>query len=503
MRFVKGSRASLFLCLLALLLPSQAHALEVPTLTWENGKSQSVVLGGETASLAWKIYLQGEKIRPLSFTRSQESDAGFYVFTVALSRDFSPGAYTVVAIDSQGSSTLLAGVQVVDRFEYDILEIPLDLYFTLLLLVAFLALQISLKTWIRRTQVDEEVVDSYSPSPNPWERISEALFAQRMRWQSRWLGEDDYLVGEIPPPRQFLALIPIPVLVIALYAVLQDSFFPLEEFSASLLLATMAAVALWDRHSGRLIFITYLTIFIVFNSTLNAPTLLSLTLLLALFLAPRYVGDVVYSFFARSGSGDWRTQYSAIFFSTMAVGLSAFWLYLLSESTIQSDNTAASRVTIVAIMMAISQFLRAMKIKLVETRSSILRDEVQGSQTQVVALRSIGVCTLIACGVLVSWTGDIASSILVSLILFGSLLSVHLQLSSSSEAFSRIWSSMSPLLPVAAVMALSAAVIMWLSRLPEVVVDRSHWVLLLSGIPLAIFALLQMFVVVTWKKEQL
>ena len=151
MRFVKGSRASLFLCLLALLLPSQAHALEVPTLTWENGKSQSVVLGGETASLAWKIYLQGEKIRPLSFTRSQESDAGFYVFTVALSRDFSPGAYTVVAIDPQGSSTLLAGVQVVDRFEYDILEIPLDLYFTLLLLVAFLALQISLKTWIRRT----------------------------------------------------------------------------------------------------------------------------------------------------------------------------------------------------------------------------------------------------------------------------------------------------------------------------------------------------------------
>ncbi|MFM8841475.1 MAG: hypothetical protein ACKOFU_02000 [Actinomycetota bacterium] len=453
--------------------------------------------------MSWRIFLEGEETEPVPFTRSQASDSGFYVFTINLSRNFSPGAYTVVARDSQGSVSLLAGVQVIDRIEYDILEIPLDLYFVLLLFIAFLALQISLRTWERTASVGAEVVGLHDPNPSPWLRGSSALMAQRKRWQSRWLGGDDYLVGEIPPSRHFLALSPVLVLVFALFAALQDLFFPLLEISSSLLLAFLAALALWDRHSGRLILITYLTIYIVFNSTLNAPTLLGLILLLSLFLVPRYVGDVVFSFVARLGGTDWRTTYLAISSSTLAVGLSGFWLYLLSESAIQSDSTEASRFTIVAITLAVSQFLRAMRIRLAETQSSLNEDAASRSETHVVGMWSTGIYSVVACGLIFSWTGDVAASLFITLIFIGSLFTIHLRTSSSSEFISRTFGSVSPLVPVAIVTALSAGVILWLSRFPEVVTDRSYRVLLLAGIPLVIFALLQMVAVVTRKQEQI
>lgn len=501
MHFVRGSKVSLFFVALALLFPSRAHAIDVPVLTWENGKSQSVVLGGETADLSWKLFLDGEGISPIPFGKSRASSAGFFVFTIALSRDLPTGAYTVVSKGPEGKTTLLAGVEVVERINYDILEIPLDLYFVLFLFIAFLLLVVSTRTWRRKFPLEDEDVTSSSPHVSALKRGSDALLVQRWRWQRRWLGRDDYLVGESLPSSSYLSLAPTLALVTTLYSALQDFFFPLQDLSSALVLAFLAALTFWDRYSGKLVLLAYLTIFILFNPALNAPTILALILLLSFFLIPRYVGDVTYWFSAHLGSGGWRTRYVAILSSTMAVGLSVFWLYLLSESTIQSSETQASRVTPVAIVLASSQFLRAMRINMVEVRRSSDRETSDGLEAPIMTLMTLAISSLIACGVIVAWTGDFLSSVFLTALLSCSLLTIHLRLSTQSKAVSRLLGSTSPLLPIVIVLALSLGLIFWISRLPQVVADRSHWILMLAVIPPAILALLKLFAVVAKENE--
>lgn len=501
MRYARGSSGCLAILLVLLLAPAKAKALEIPVLTWENGKSQSVVLGGETAGLSWDLYLQGKGVEPLTFSRSRASDADFYVFTVALSRDLSPGAYNIVSQDTRGESTVLAGVQVVDRFSYDILEVPIDLHFVLLLFIAFLAIQISLRTWTRRDSNDSRDSTPYSSQDTPWVIGREALLKQRRRWQRRWFGEDDFLPGEVPPNRNFLAVTHVLSVVLSLFSALRNYFFPLDGMISVLLFATLATNAFWDRLSGRLSFLTYLTVFIVFNSTLNAPTLLALTLLLSTFLLPRYVGDVLYSLLARLGLGDWRTRYFASFGSAMAVGLSVFWLYLLSESTIQSDDTRASKVTLIAILTAVSQIWRALSIDIDEVRHDSQQCSGKVRVIPIVSLSSLAIVSIVACGVTISWTGGAKSSLISTLVFFGTLLTIYLKPSVSSRTASKIMSSVSPIFLVAVVLSLSAAVMFWISHIPEVVSDRSNWVLLLAGVPLAFFAFLRMVSVEEEKYE--
>ena len=115
------------LTLVMVLTPSLAHALDIPLLTWERGKEQNLVLGGNTEN-EWKIELVDEANEPvLEFTASDISADGFVVYSAFIPQDFPIGAYAVRATGLGIPGSIVAGVNVVALNFYELTQIPFEL----------------------------------------------------------------------------------------------------------------------------------------------------------------------------------------------------------------------------------------------------------------------------------------------------------------------------------------------------------------------------------------
>ncbi len=128
-----------------------AQAADIPFLTWENGKQQAIVLGGPSSSTDWKMALVGENTKPLVFNVSTRNSQGFYVFSIDLPIDLTPGAYRIETTGTDGKVSVVAGVQVKQREIYTITEIPTDLR----LLAILFAILTALYTVVRSRKYSE------------------------------------------------------------------------------------------------------------------------------------------------------------------------------------------------------------------------------------------------------------------------------------------------------------------------------------------------------------
>ena len=70
---IKAIRILTVLIALFLAAPS-AKAADIPFLTWENGKQQSIILGGPSSSTNWQMSFVGENTKPLVFKASAIED---------------------------------------------------------------------------------------------------------------------------------------------------------------------------------------------------------------------------------------------------------------------------------------------------------------------------------------------------------------------------------------------------------------------------------------------
>ena len=71
---------------------SAAQAVDVPDLSWERGRQQSVTLGGDTKSVLWNISLEGFG-QSIPFSRSSVNDAGFIVYSIEIPEKLPVGRY--------------------------------------------------------------------------------------------------------------------------------------------------------------------------------------------------------------------------------------------------------------------------------------------------------------------------------------------------------------------------------------------------------------------------
>ena len=117
-----------------------AQAADIPFLTWENGKQQAIVLGGPSSSTEWKMSLVGENTKPLVFKASTRNSQGFYVFSIDLPTELTPGSYRIETTGTDGKISVVAGVQVKQREIYTITEIPTDLRLLAILFAILTAL---------------------------------------------------------------------------------------------------------------------------------------------------------------------------------------------------------------------------------------------------------------------------------------------------------------------------------------------------------------------------
>jgi hypothetical protein len=109
-----------------------AKAADIPLLTWEKGKSQSVVLGGGSIDNNWKVFLKSSDSELIELTPSISNQAGFIVYSLNVPRDISEGAYSVITKGDSSPETLVAAVDIVEMQRYEITRVPGDLLFFLL-----------------------------------------------------------------------------------------------------------------------------------------------------------------------------------------------------------------------------------------------------------------------------------------------------------------------------------------------------------------------------------
>ena len=122
--------AAMFL-LATFLSISPSHASDVPLLTWEKGKSQSVVLGGGNLNNNWKVLLKSSDAKFLELTPSISNQAGFIVYSLNVPRDISEGAYSIVTRGDSSPETIVAAIEIVEMQRYEIIRVPGDLLFFL------------------------------------------------------------------------------------------------------------------------------------------------------------------------------------------------------------------------------------------------------------------------------------------------------------------------------------------------------------------------------------
>jgi hypothetical protein len=126
MKFNKSLLVSA-LTLLFVFTPNIAHGLDIPLLTWERGKEQNLVLGGNTDN-EWRIELVDEANESvLEFSASDISANGFVVLSAFIPQDFPVGAYAVRATGLGIPSSIVAGVNIVSMSFYELIQIPFEL----------------------------------------------------------------------------------------------------------------------------------------------------------------------------------------------------------------------------------------------------------------------------------------------------------------------------------------------------------------------------------------
>jgi hypothetical protein len=112
--FATNLLAAIFL----ILLTPFAAAVDVPELTWERGRQQSITLGGNTSLQLWQIKLEGAG-QSIKFDQSSKSADGFIVYAIDIPEDLSVGRYKVVVSSSTTASNTVAYVNISKTIAYD------------------------------------------------------------------------------------------------------------------------------------------------------------------------------------------------------------------------------------------------------------------------------------------------------------------------------------------------------------------------------------------------
>ena len=136
---IKRIVAALFITFFLFQVSPPAQAVEIPTLTWERGKEQSVVMGAISAQEAWKVKLLRPGSPQVTLGASSLNSSGFAVYSAVLPENLPLGEYTVYVFRKGiASGTQVAQVTVTEMKRYSITEIPKDLLYFLLSLIFIL-----------------------------------------------------------------------------------------------------------------------------------------------------------------------------------------------------------------------------------------------------------------------------------------------------------------------------------------------------------------------------
>ena len=287
---------------------SAAQAVDVPDLSWERGRQQSVTLGGDTKSVLWSISLDGFG-QSLPFSRSSVNDAGFIVYSIEIPEKLPVGRYQIVVRGPNTPATTTGYVNILNTVAYDPLSDPRGIGVIAVAAYTLLAFFAGNKSESENTDQQEEedssalgsvdtnyqgikikhrgrgddsvfVRSSFALTLDGWRHLAVLTMARRSPLTMRVSADGSYLQAVIGP----LAIV-LPVLGISLGAWLgtltnlTNSLIP----TAISVVLLIVIVGILDAFSGLLAFISYLLVIITRGGVDNVAdirTLLGFSLLL-------------------------------------------------------------------------------------------------------------------------------------------------------------------------------------------------------------------------------
>ena len=481
-----AKRISFFFLILLFIGAKPAYSLEIPELTWERGKTLNVVLGGNSENLGWDIYLENDQVEPLMFSRSLGNSSDFFVYSISLPRDLPTGQYELIARDNSLDSTLLAAVQVVERFQYNIMEIPRDLLFLITCLAFFLAMQVTVRTWFRRdASFGDWSIEALSLNDSK-SGLMRALFLQRIRWRESWVGKDFLPSGSSSLNWKWLSTLPLVSLVLSLYLGFTRVWEDVLNQESIFIFLVLSAIGVVDRYSAKIAGIGLFSVFIIFNSSLNLPSIISFVFIISMLFLPQYVGDLIKAFTSYVGLDKKIRKELSQGFAALGAGISIFWLYILAESVTFGGKTDASGMTLVASVTSASYLWRNIAISK-SSNAAIGSTHVNEELQPVIPLRTAIFLLLVGCATIFIWTSNSKVSTVASLALFAGLISINLEPKQRIQIKSKFLGSEYLHFLLCLIVGTSSTFL--ILRSPLITADRSEFILLAVSLPILIFSI--------------
>ena len=486
-----------------ILFSAPVSALDIPLLTWEQGKSQSVVLGGPTASENWQVSLVAASGVSQPFRASNLNDGGFRVYTIDVNSSQAEGRYTVETQGPGSPKNVVSEVLIVPAERYEVPRAPYDLLFILLFLAIFITVAVSIRRV--RTKVtsfpnriaDIEGLVSGEDLSTIRRFKANSLESRRVRFV-RALPESflkTLLVADSNfafalPVQGFISLPATSILLGGCLFLSHESSEPFSQVSI-LLLIFLLATSIFDLLSGFVGAVTFLALHVALSGSLDIRNGLSAVVLVGVFLFPalfNLAGNLT------SSTLNPTTRASYALFTLLGV----FYIpcaYLVIKSL--RFDVALSAVGVPYLLVS-ALVLVAIKNRLVSRFLTSGADsfETRTLETEIPRLFSNGTILgfFIALTVLfINWTEEFTISIAAAL-----AWSVPLILSSVrfESAFLR---KLSPIprviwLEVGVVIVLIFGLFQLVRTLPYLVEDSSALLLLILAIPTAIHSLFVLLV---------
>lgn len=133
--------AAVLIALFGFLQMPQSSASQVPVLTWEQGKVESVTLGGYVSQTNYRLFLTDLGKNEIPFSRSALSKGNYYIYSINLSNNIHVGSWFIKMSDAQ--KTIIAGVKIIPQGIANPVQTPIKLEFVLAVLawlVSFLSI---------------------------------------------------------------------------------------------------------------------------------------------------------------------------------------------------------------------------------------------------------------------------------------------------------------------------------------------------------------------------
>jgi hypothetical protein len=513
-RGVRNLASILLLAFATLLIaPAISHAEEIPILTWERGKEQNIVLGGQTQQSHWDIYLVDSSKRiSLRFAQSVANSKGFIVYSILIPNDEPLGAYHVTASGKDGTNKVVAGVQLVPRAVYAITQVPTDLCLLLIFYALFTSTfsiirgrRYSYLAFVRHARFNAKEADSDPESKPKLRSLLAPLYTFRLR---RQLGMDMSFLrfvtlrdGEVlhkASPNTW-AVLPFIAFLAGTYEAVMMQGHHLVPHMNMVIYAVFTLVGVLDAASGYAAAIAFFTVQILFVDISSLRSVLTDLTFTMPWFAPSMLASIYYmtlkidffDYLKKFGSKS--KIVLTLVISAIFGGASVVFAVVLLQSLLINQFTSAFMRWPLGLIVFIALVGKNLLNELIDMRV------LKGSSTIEMKVESIYVArvlsptfaTLLAIailGLIYVWTQQLVTSLLVTLLLVFPYILLFVTF--PEFAGRRLPNFPRNITIEATLMAVVAGVIFFLIELlPLEVIQKSKTFILLGVVPSVIHAL--------------